>query len=628
MFTQIIFALIFIVSILQLLALKGSHKDRIICTFLRLAFLTGVTVLWFSPRFEDVTRNLELPHFALLEDQSLSVRSLSEDYTKHKSSLSEFLGQWGTLRNVSFPNQALAYPADSITANLNALCLEKNYRAIFLVTDGQESHQGTELQCNTPIFILPSTAPQDLTDSGIEPIDIPIKSYLGQEISIRTRVYSNTTGKLNIRLHLNQSEIASREINASLAGETVEFKIILNQSGVQNLGLEVSSSANKEATLLNNTLNWTVTVQEKNHQILVLAQAPSFELSQFLQLLSKIPSLRFVVHYPKLHPELQAGDYHSLILWGGLDTFSMFPSLKNLPVLVVLDPKTSPSQIWPEKLRSSLVTASPLNGDLKVHHTEFLSQLEGIGSVLETLRPPAPAFVPAQQTVIQSILSLEDQNKSIPLVFMLPDTSQTIWVVTHPEIITMDFFPSARSIHQEFVTKLFTFLISSLISKNLNDGIRIVNLPQIMMEGERLNAEFSSQAPVSVTLTDKSKNSIWSSSLPVTMNKVLDQGLYQFRFSGPNSQILREEQLLVGIPFKEMASLGNSIDWMRNTVGNKGQILEPDKNFLHQIPAEILQKQLRMQKRTIDLQANWIWLVLLVTAISLEWFYRFMQRMV
>ena len=628
MFTQFIFALIFIVSILQLLALKGSFRDILICTCLRILFLAGVTILWFSPRFEDITRSLELPRFAILLDQSMSVRPFQEQVEKKKSALSNFLGQWGTIQNASFPEQAMAHPADSITNNLNALCQEKNYRAIFIITDGQESHQGIEKKCNSSVFLIPAAPPMDIYDSGMEPVELPFQSYIGQEINIKTKVYANRSEKLLVKLHLNQTEIAQREVISSLAGETVEFKLISDQAGRQKLSLSLSSMVGGELTRDNNELSWPLTVHEKSQKLLVLAQSPSFELSQFLALVSRIPSLQFEVHYPNLHPELSPSEYQALIIWGGLKEYSLKPFLKNIPTLTILDSNSPLIAVLPQKLQDILVQSTTIPTHLKVHDLELLSQLEGITSVLETLRPPAPAYVPASQAVVQTIMSLDSDKTSVPLVFMLPHKSEALWVVSHPGLMTMDFFPSSRTVHQEFVAKLFTFLVSSLSSKNLVDGIDIHDLPQILMEGERLSTRLNSKTSVVARLVNHKDQPIWASSLPATLDKVLKHGTYQLQFTDATNQRIREETIVVGIAAKEMTTLGNSWDWLRKTAGTKGKILDSENSLLQQIPSEILQKQLRMQKRTIDLQANWIWLLLLVSAISLEWVYRYKQRMV
>jgi len=291
-----------------------SKSRKALLFSLRTIALALLVFIIFEPIFTKISGKFIQPKLAVLLDNSAS---MSIDYQNHnrkeiyqkalaKLNLSKYSDR---IKAVSFDKgfRMLDYPAfDSLKLNgnftniANALKLlnvefrEENVRAVLLVSDGVFNSGGNPIY-EAEVLGMPVNT-LGIGDT-IRPKDISVKSVnLNPTIQLNTTHLINVglsvsgfdSGKVTVEMFDNNTKFAEQTviIDPRMSDYSLTFEYIGKQEGIRRIKA-VAKRIDNEITYKNNELSEFTKVTSEKKNIIVLAGAPSPDLSFILNILKK-----------------------------------------------------------------------------------------------------------------------------------------------------------------------------------------------------------------------------------------------------------------------------------------------------------------------------------------------------
>lgn len=291
-----------------------SKSRKALLFSLRTIALTLLVLIIFEPIFTTISGKFIQPKIAVLLDNS---KSMSIDYQNHnrkviyQKALDELnLSKYADrIKTVAFDKgfRMIDSPAfDSLTLSGNTTNIanvlkslstefrEENVRAVLLISDGVFNSGGNPIYeaetLGMPVYTL------GIGDT-IRPKDIAVKSiFLNPTIQLNTTHLINVglsitgfdSGKVTVEMFDNNIKFAVQtlSIDPRISDYSLTFEYTGKQEGIRQIKATAKRIEN-EITYKNNELREFVKVTSEKKNIMVLAGAPSSDLSFILNILKK-----------------------------------------------------------------------------------------------------------------------------------------------------------------------------------------------------------------------------------------------------------------------------------------------------------------------------------------------------
>lgn len=335
---------ILIASLIAFLWVAVSYGFRLLKNksfFLALLRFFGVFVLAFTllnPKFFFEKISTQKPILSLLVDNSASINHLGES-ERVRQLVNQFIEDQALnnrfeVRMFEFSEQLNALNAtESLTFDQKKTNLIKpleqlkesfkNYSssATVLISDGNQnfgkSYLTQTLDADTfavfPIVVGDTTQYEDLEISRVNHNKI---SFLNNEFPVE--VFVNYSGKQNFETHLEISldGITAQKIPVSIseevASQRIEVLLKANQLGRRNYRLKVPV-LNNELNTQNNTMDFSIDVQERQIKVLLVRNSPHPDISAIKQAVEANKQRTLSIDSPENISDLS--DYTTLILF-------------------------------------------------------------------------------------------------------------------------------------------------------------------------------------------------------------------------------------------------------------------------------------------------------------------------
>ena len=298
-----------------------STRRRLVLSSLRFLTLATILFLLFEPAVHLILRQEQPAVLAVLVDnsQSLTISASSEDSLEvyPHTPIVDLLDE---LKTRSTPYETQFYLFDGETERLDEMssvdfsgartdisqalqyvaedAKETNLGGVLLISDGQYNTGQNPLyvaeQYPVPVFTIVIGDTTEQRDVQIRRINTNEIAYVGMEqpVQIGLRTTSNPGEHVTVTL-LSGGQIRDVQ-NVSLPDGTAEIPIDLSyipdEEGLQRIRVSVSHLPG-ETTYLNNDEMFAVRVLERKRRILLVADAPSPDVSSLRHLLSSDPSI-------------------------------------------------------------------------------------------------------------------------------------------------------------------------------------------------------------------------------------------------------------------------------------------------------------------------------------------------
>lgn len=295
-----------------------SKSRKVLLFSMRTVALALLIFIIFEPIFTTISGKFIEPKIAVLLDNSAS---MSIDYQNHnrkeiyRKAIDDLnLNKYSDrLKTVSFDKgfRMLYNPAfDSLTLNgnftnianslklLSAEFREENVRAVLLLSDGVFNSGGNPIYeaevLGMPVYTL------GIGDT-IRPKDIAVKSVnLNPTIQLNTTHLVNVglsvsgfdSGKVTVEMFDNNTKFAEKtlSIDPRMSDYSLTFEYTGKQEGIRRIKA-IAKRLENEITYKNNELSEFTKVTSEKKNIIVLAGAPSPDLSFILNILRKNENL-------------------------------------------------------------------------------------------------------------------------------------------------------------------------------------------------------------------------------------------------------------------------------------------------------------------------------------------------
>lgn len=417
---------------------------------LRFLTLTIIFFLLAEPLVSRIISNTEDPILAILvdESQSMSLTESSATQPVRADSLSEILQQIASAtsseryRVFGFGSQSRDLPSlDSVQTKSSRTDISSGLDhvrtsleneplgAVILVSDGRHNG-GRNPEHVADLYPVPiiSITVGDTTiqkDIRIQQVLTNDLSYVGREVPVRIRIRNEgfDVQPIQVRLVDGASSLDSESLNLPPPGSEIEVDLtfVPDSVGLFQYRIELSQLRG-EITHRNNTESFSLQILEREKRILLLAGAPSPDLSAMRQQLQSDRDTDLIVRTEK--PNGVAG-YYEGVLPSDYDDLDLI-------ILVGYPTRRTPQAII-DRIVGGVESGTPV-----LFVLDRSADLVAIQRNLSTVLPARPAvirpgyieggFVPTERALRHAIFEISDR-RNVQRWLSLPPLSlnQTRW---------------------------------------------------------------------------------------------------------------------------------------------------------------------------------------------------------
>lgn len=373
-------------------------RFRFILSLLRVAVVSVLLWLLFSPLYKKITYVLEKPIIVVAHDNSQSMKHVLPknykyaDYQKDISGLVNRLADKYEVRQISFSDSiksGLDFTSNGRVSNASKLVqyikddvLNRNVGAVILASDGIFNRGGNPLfeakKINVPFYTIAMGDTIAKRDLSISDVVFNNLVYLDNEFIIEVELQANFSEGERTRLSVFEDGIKIKEETVAISSQnfvqSIPVKLKASKVGLHRYTISVSPLAN-EITDKNNTQNLIVEVIDARQKVLILANGPHPDIATIKQAIENNPNYEVSSSLAEESASLNFADYSLLILYQFSHfTASQIEKLKQskLPIWHIWGAQTNLNEVYRyQNLVKLSVSNNAMQEVLPVYNNQF-----------------------------------------------------------------------------------------------------------------------------------------------------------------------------------------------------------------------------------------------------------------